>query len=330
MSMQKRLGVAALAMFASCAYAAFPERELTGVIQWGAGGGTDVVARSVAPHAEQALGKKIIMVNKPGGVGAIATNYVYNAPSDGYTLLLGAENPQVNPVMGIGELDYSKFYPVNILARGVAVIVVKADAPWKTLKDLIQDAQKRPGMIKMGSTGPGATAHMVGAMLTSITKYKVIAVPFDGDGPGTTAVMGGHVDFMPVGAGSAVENIKAGRLRGLAVISAEPFDALPGVPPVTQEYPEFNKYLPWGAFYGVFVKRDTPKDAIDTLEKAFKTAANNAQFKQIMADRANVWMNISGAEADAFLKQWQSVTAWLLHDIGATKVSPEKFGIPKP
>ncbi len=208
---------------------------------------------------------------------------------------------------------------------------MKSDAPWNSVKEFVEDAKKRPGKIKMGSTGPGGLPHTVGSMLNSITKFQVIAVPFDGEGPGMTALLGGHVDMMPVGVGAAAENIKAGRVKALAVIDT---DALPvagaNIPPITRDYPEFAKYLPWGPFYGVFVKRETPDDVKATLVRAFKTAAANPQFVQLMKDRGNVMMNISGAEADAFLKKWQSVTTWVLQDVGAAKVSPEKFGIPKP
>ena len=183
-----------------------------------------------------------------------------------------------------------------------------------------------------GSTGPGGLPHTVGSMLNSVTKFQVISVPFDGEGPGMTALMGGHVDMMPVGSCAATESIKAGRLKALAVIDTEPLplQGFPNIPPITKEYPEFGKYLPWGPFYGIWVRRDTPEDVKATLTKAFKTAADNAQFQTLMKDRGNVMMNVSGAEADAFLKKWQSVTSWVLQDVGAAKVSPEKFGIPKP
>jgi len=326
--------VAALALVAAAgtAAAAYPERELSGVIMWGAGGATDVVARALTPHAEAALGKKIVLVNRSGGTGAISTNFVMNAPADGYTILYGAENPQLHQVLQLADFGYEKFFPVSILGRGVAVIVVKSDAPWNSIKDFVEDAKKRPGKIKMGSTGPGGLPHTVGSMLNSVTKFQVISVPFDGEGPGMTALLGGHVDMMPVGVGAAAENIKAGRVKALAVIDAEPM-SLAGqanIPSITKDYPEFGKYLPWGPFYGVFVRRDTPDHVKPTLVKAFRTAADNAQFQQLMKDRGNVPMNLSGAEADAFLKKWQSVTTWVLQDVGAAKVSPEKFGIPKP
>jgi tripartite-type tricarboxylate transporter receptor subunit TctC len=326
---KKLLGVV-FCLFTMSAVAAYPERELSGTIMWGAGGGMDIASRAIQPHAEAALGKKIVMVNRPGGSGAIATNFVLGAPNDGYNLLFGAENPLLHKVFGLTDFDYDKFYPVNILARGVTVIVVKADAPWKTLTDLIEDVKKRPGQIKMGTTGPGSIQHTVATMLSTVTKFDVLPVPVDGEGPGTTAVMGGHLDFITSTVGAAVEGVKAGRIRALAVVNPDPFDALPGVPPITQEYPGLNKYLPWGPFYGVFVRKDTPDDIKATLVKAFKTAVDNTQFKQFMANRGCLMMGISGAEAEAFLTRWQSVTSWLVQEADAAKVSPEKFGIPKP
>lgn len=328
----KLLGaVAALALLSAPAQAAdYPAKDLQGIIMWGAGGATDTVARAVTPLAEEALGKQIVLVNKPGGSGAISTAYVAARPADGYTLLYGAENPQLHKVLELSEMDYADFYPVNVLARGVAVIVANNDRPWKSVKDLVADAQKNPGQIKMGSTGPGGLPHVVGALMKTVIDFPVTPVPFDGEGPGITALLGGHVDFMPAGLSAAAEHIKAGRVKVLAVVNNEELAALPGVPPISQDFKGFARYLPWGPFYGVFVKRDVPDAARAKLADAFKSAAGNPKFVEMMEGRGNIMMNISGAEADDFLKKWQSTTAWVLHEANATKASPEKFGIPKP
>lgn len=320
----------ALIVAGQVAWAEFPEKDLLGVIMWGAGGATDVVSRAITPHVEPLLGREIVLENKPGATGAISTQYVHARPSDGYTLLYGAENPQLHKVLGVAELDYADFYPVNILARGVGVIVANNDRPWQTFQDLVEDAKAQPGAIKMGGTGPGGLPHVVGALLETVTEFEVTTVPFDGEGPGLTALLGGHVDFMPVGVSAAAEHIKAGRVRPLAVVASEELDMLPGVPPITADYPEFGRYLPWGPFYGIFVKRDVPDEAKTKLVAAFKEGAQTPEFQQLMTDSGNVMMNISGDEADEFLKKWQSVTSWLLEDAGAAKVSPEEFGIPRP
>lgn len=328
---RKMLGAAALmSLVAGTAAAEFPERELLGVVMWGAGGATDVVARAVNPGAEEALGKPIVVLNKAGGVGAIATAYVMAAPADGYTLLYGAENPQLHGVMGIGELDYSHFYPVNILGRGVAVITVNADSPYQTLDELLDDIAARPGEVKMGATGPGGLPSTVAALVGNVAEFDVIAIPFDGEGPGLTAMQGGEVDFMPAGVSAAAEHIKAGRLRALAVVDTEPMDFLPDVPAITETLPEIGAFLPWGPFYGVWVRQDVPDDIKARLVEAYRTAAESEDFQNLMANRGNVVMNISGDEADQFLEQWQQVTVWALEDTGAAQVSPEELGIPRP
>lgn len=325
-----RRGLSA-ALLAACvlpvAAQTFPDREISGVIQWGAGGATDVAARSLTPYAEEALGKKIVLQNKPGGVGAIATNFVAQQASDGYTLLLGAENPQLHPVLGISDMDYSKFYPVNIIARGNVLVVTTPNKSWKTFKDLLAEVHANPGKVKQGSTGTGGLPFTVSSMISTVTKFPTIAVPFDGDGPGVTALLGGHVDFMFVGAGAAAEHIKAGRLKALGVFSTEAYE---GIPPITTDLPAIGKYLPWGPFYGVFVNRNVPDAAKAKLVASFKTAVNNPKYRELMVGRGNTMMNISGAEAEAFLKKWQSVTAWTYQEVGVAKKSPAELGIPKP
>lgn len=327
---QVMAAAAALGLMAGTATAEFPERELLGVVMWGAGGATDVVARAVNPGAEEALGQPIVVLNKAGGVGVIATAYVMAAPADGYTLLYGAENPQLHGVMGIGTLDYSQFYPVNILGRGVAVITVVADSPYETLDQLLDDIEARPGEVKMGATGPGGLPSTVAALVGNVTEFDVIAIPFDGEGPGLTAMQGGEVDFMPAGVSAAAEHIKAGRLQALAVVDTAPMDFLPDVPAITETLPELAAFLPWGPFYGVWVKKDVPDDIKARLVDAYRSAAEAEAFQTLMANRGNVVMNISGDEADAFLEQWQQVTVWALHDTGAAKVSPEELGIERP
>ena len=201
------------------------------------------------------------------------------------------------------------------------------DKPWKSFKDLLADAQANPGKVKMGSTGPGGLPHTVGSMIGTVAKMPVTAVPFDGEGPGLTALQGGHVDFMAVGLGAASEHIKAGRVKALAVLRDTAHD---GIAPITTDLPAIGRFLPWGPFYGVFVKRDVPDAAKARLVAAFKTAAANPKFVELMNGRSNVMMNLSGAEADAFLKKWQSVTAWTLQEAGAAKKSPADLGIARP
>ncbi|NNF80284.1 MAG: tripartite tricarboxylate transporter substrate binding protein, partial [Rhizobiales bacterium] len=288
------------------------------------------VARAVNPAAEAALGKPIVVLNKSGGAGAISTAFVNAAPADGYTFLYGAENPQLHGVMGVSDIDYGDMYPINILGRGVAVIAVPAASKYKTLSDLLKDIADNPGSVKMGSTGPGGLPSTIGALISNAADFKVTAIPFGGEGPGLTAMLGGEVDFMPAGISAAAEQIKAGKMRALAVVNPTPVDTLPDVPAIIDTIPEMGRFLPWGPFYGVFVRKDVPDDVKATLTKAFATAATDKTFLELMANRGNVVMNMSGQEAVDFLAKWQQVTVWALQDTGAAKVSPEKLGIARP
>lgn len=308
----------------------FPEREVLGVVMWGAGGATDTVARAINPAAEEALGKPIVVLNKSGGAGAISTAFVNTAPADGYTFLYGAENPQLHPVMGVADLDYSQFYPIRILGRGVAVVVVPADSKYQTMEDLLADIEANPGNVLMGSTGPGGLPSTVAALIGNSSDFEVTPIPFDGEGPGLTAMLGKEVDFMPAGISAAAEQIKAGNMRALAVVNDAPVDSLEGVPAITDALPDMAQYLPWGPFYGVFVRNDVPDDVKATLVEAFETASQSEQYNELMANRGNIVMDLSGDEASAFLKKWQQVTSWVLQDTGAAKVNPEELGIMRP
>lgn len=325
-----KAALVALSVMATPVLAEYPEREVLGVVMWGAGGATDTVARAVNPAAEAALGKPIVVLNKSGGAGAISTAFVNAAPADGYTFLYGAENPQLHGVMGVSDIDYGDMYPINILGRGVAVVVVPADSKYQTLSELLDDIAANPGSVKMGSTGPGGLPSTIGALIANATDFNVTAIPFDGEGPGLTAMLGGEVDFMPAGISAAAEQIKAGNMRALAVVNPEPVDTLPDVPAITETLPDMERFLPWGPFYGVFVRAEVPDDVKAKLTDVFTTAATDATFLELMANRGNVVMNMSGQEAIDFLAKWQQVTTWALQDTGAAKVSPEELGIPRP
>ena len=322
--------VAALLVAAAPVMAEYPEKDIQGVIQWGAGGSTDTVMRAVTPHAEPMLGAKVVMQNMTGGVGAIATKFVGAQEADGYTLLMGAENPQLYKVMGLGDSDYADFTPINVIARGVLLIVANNDAPFNTFKEMVEYVQAHPNEVKFGSTGPGGLPSVVTAMLTSEVELPVTFVPYDGDGPALTALQGGAIDVMPAVLGAAIEGVKAGRMKVIALVDSAENPALPGIAPITVDYPGYEKFLPWGPFFGIFVKNGTPDEAVSKLVGAYAEAVKNPDFVALIEGRGFSMLNLSGDEARAFLDKWQSVTSWLVYDAGIAKASPEEFGIPRP
>lgn len=320
----------AFSLSAATAFAEYPEKEIQGIIQWGAGGSTDTVMRAVTPHAEEVLGGSVVMQNMTGGVGAIALNHVAGTEADGYTLLMGAENPMLYKVMGFGDKDYSDFVPVSLLARGTPILVANPDAPFNTYPEMMDYIAAHPDEVRFGSTGPGGVPSVVTAMMTSEADLPVIFVPYDGDGPALTALQGGAIDVMPAVLGAAVEGIRAGTMKPIALFDTQPSQALPDVATVTSTNPEFEKFLPWGPFFGVFTPKGTPDEVVAKLQGAFAEAAQKPDFVDLMDGRGFTMMNISGAEAEEFLGKWQRNTAWLMHDAGLTKNSPEDFGIERP
>jgi tripartite-type tricarboxylate transporter receptor subunit TctC len=323
-------GAAVVLGLAMPAMAEYPERDIQGIIQWGAGGSTDTVSRSVTPHAEEILGAKVILQNVTGGVGAIGLNQADRADADGYTLLFGAENPLLYKVMGLGEKDYSDFVPINVIARGIPILVAQPDAPFDTFPEMIAYINENPGEVRFGSTGPGGLPSVVTAMINDKTPIEVTAVPYDGDGPALTALQGGAIDVMPAVLGAALEPVRAGNLKAIAIFDTEGVPQLPDVPAITDTNPEFADLLPWGPFFGIFVKAGTPDDIVAKLTDAYGQATQNADFLSMMEGRGFRMLSLTGAEAQEFLDGWQSQTAWILYDAEIAKNPPEDFGISRP
>ncbi|MAG64652.1 MAG: tricarboxylate transport protein TctC [Pseudomonas sp.] len=317
-------------MCAAQALAAYPERNIQAVIPWGAGGATDSIARGLTPLVEKALDTRLVLTNRPGGTGLIGTNYVMQQRADGYTMLYGAENPQLYQLLGIADFDYDALHPINIIGQNRAVIAVPPDSPFKTMRELVDHAKAHPGELRMGVVGAGGLPSTVFAMIDAVEDLDVREVTFGGDGPGITALLGGHIDFMPLSLAPTRPQIQSGRLRALAVFDKEEVAELPGVAPITDALPDMAPYLPWGSFWGVFVRKDVPEEVKQSLEVAYKQAVASPEFQQFLVNYGAGSLNLSGQEAEAFLKRWQSVTAWSIYRAGGAKTAPTELGIPQP
>jgi tripartite-type tricarboxylate transporter receptor subunit TctC len=315
---------------AGAAFAAYPDKPIQGYVMWGAGGALDNVSRAVTPTASEHLGKTIVMQNKTGATGAIATTTVANLPADGYSVLFGAENPNLYKVTDLSQIDYDQFDPVILLMANVGVVVVPKDSPYKSYKDLIE-AVASGKSVKMGSTGPGGLPYVASNMIQKIHGAKFNFVQFDGEGPVMTALMGGHIDVAAVGLIAAASHINGGNVLGLAVISKERIGGVKDVPTVLEAYPGlYDQYLPWGAFFGVFLKKGSPKEAMDKLQDAYLKAYNDPKFTEFANTMGGVKLGLTGDAAREYIQQNKSVSAWLLYDAGGAKFSPEQFSIPRP
>ncbi len=327
----RKLGVAlfAVCVLAGAAFGAYPEKNIQGYIMWGAGGAMDNVSRAIVPIAQEHLGKTIILQNRTGATGAIATTFVANQPADGYSILFGAENPNLYKVTGLSQIDYDQFEPVFLMMANVGVVIVSKDSPYTSYKELIEAAASGK-TVTMGSTGPGGLPYVATTMIEKIHGVKFNKMQFDGEGPCITALMGGHIDAVAVGLLAAANFIHSGNVKGLAMISSERIDSVASVPAVTEVYEEYRPYLPWGAFFGAFVRKETPAEALDVLRSAFTKAFQDPRFDEFAKTMGGVKLGITGAEAKKYIRQNQSVAAWLLYDAGGAKFSPEEFGIERP
>lgn len=325
-----RVGTVVTAIAATSVMAAdYPSKNIQGIIMWGAGGSTDSVMRTVTPDAEKILGTDVILVNRPGGSGALATKYVNAKKADGYTVLMGAENPQIYKVLGLSKFDYSDMIPVSLLAQGISIVVARNETPYNNLKEFVDYAKAHPKEIKVGSTGPAGLPSILLSILKSGQHFDVTSVPYNGDSPALTALLSGAVDVMPISYGVAKEYLRAGQVKVIGLMDKKPNAQLPDVEPVTTYFPSLANKLPYSAFFGVFAKAGTPQEAIDKLAEAYNTAAAQGKFKDLIEEKGYEYLGLSGQQAADYVERFRSVGSWTVYEAGAAKFSPEKFNIKK-
>lgn len=309
--------------------AEYPDNNINGYVAWGAGGPTDTVSRSLAVYAADALGTNIIIQNKTGASGSVATEFVKRQESNGYSILFNSENPPLYKVMGLSNIDYDDYYPVIIAGQQTAVLVAAADSPYNTVEDLFEDAKKNPGKINLATTGAGGLTSNVAAMMEATSNVSFNQVPFDGDSAVLTALLGGNADFTVVNYSSAVDYVADGSVKILTTFADERLVNEPDVPTISESYPEYASYFPWGTFVGVFVDADCSDKVKETLSDAFREAWETEGFQKFLSENYITPLGISGDEASSYIKKWQQVTTWILYEAGQTQYSPADFGIQK-
>jgi tripartite-type tricarboxylate transporter receptor subunit TctC len=295
----------------------YPAHDVSGVVQWGAGGGTDSLMRPLAALAEKKLGRSVVIQNMTGAAGSVATQYVHDAAADGYTLLMGAENPALYDVLGISGLTYADFTCVYLLGDETVGIAVAKDSPFHSLRELIDAALAAPETLTLSTTGKGGLPWEVGAFLTDVTGAAFRQIPYDSDATAKLAVTGGECDFTVCKVQSGLEDYRAGELRFLCMLSTEPVPAMPEVPLITDEYPDFAAYLPWGPFYGVFVRKDTDPAAVETLSSAFSEAGTDETYRQLLESFNVRFLGYTGDDAARYIEAWRENTVNALRRSGA-------------
>ena len=301
----KRLLAAILAVLLLCGCTA---SQINGIIQWGEGGGTDTLMRPLCSLTEPYLNRTILPRNMTGGTGTVATQYVFDRSADGTTLLLGAENPAMYDALGLSDLTYRDFDCVLLVGCETVGITVAADSPYTDLASLIDAAKANPNGIRLATTAKGGLPWTVARFLQAVTGATFNEIPYDSDATARTAVLNGECEVTVSKLHSGADACREGKLRWLCMFSEKPVDAFPDVPPITDYDPAFSEYLPWGPFYGVFVKKGTDGNTLKVLSDAFIKGFSDASYQQLLTDLYVEPLGLCGDEANTWIEAWRTAS----------------------
>ena len=304
-----RVWLALALTLSTLAHAEFPDKPVRLIVPFAPGGGTDLIARTLAGGMQQALGQPVIVENKPGGGTVIGSDMVAKSAPDGYTLVVATFAHAVNPSL-LQKLPFDTnkaFAPVILLGRGPNVLVVRAESPYKSVNDVIIAAKANPGKLTYASQGKGTSAHLAGEMFANLAKVEMLHIPYRGAGPAITDLLGGSVDMI-FGTAAAVSTfVDAGKLRALGVTSPQPSPALKGVPAIADTVPGYQTE----SWYGLYAPAGTPKDVIAKLNAAAAKATQSADFRKKVEQEGLVVSAGTPAELDTYVRaeevRWKKI-----------------------
>jgi tripartite-type tricarboxylate transporter receptor subunit TctC len=292
----KSLVVSALLLGACVAQAQpFPGKPIR-VVTAEAGGGNDFTARAIVRGLADSLGQQLIVDNRGGAGGIIAAEIVARAPPDGYTLLVYASNIWIIPLLKKNvPYDMARdFAPITWAARSPSTLVVHPSLPVKSVKELIAIAKAKPGQLNYGSGGSGATTHLAAELFKSMANVNIVRVTYRGNAPALNDLIAGQTQVMFITAGAGAPHIGSGRLRALAVTSAQPSALSPGLPTVASAgLPGYESL----SIYGVFAPSRTPVAIVQQLNREMVRVLNRPDVKELFL---NSGMEVVGSTPDAF------------------------------
>ena len=290
----------------------YPSRPVTLIVPYAAGGGNDVMARIVAEKMSRTLGQQIVIENKGGAGGSIATRQVAKAVPDGYTLGLGgtgtlAINPTLYP--NVGYDPRKDFSPVGLIATSALVVLVNTAVPVKTIPELIALAKNEPGKLTFASAGVGSGIHLGAELFATMADIKLTHVPYKGSSPALTDLLGGHVAIYFSSLPPAISLIKEGKVRALAVTGAKRSPLLPDLPTVAEAgpLPGYEAVL----HYGIVAPAGTPRAIVDELAAAMKAALAETDVREKIAQDGAEVMSMTpeeyAADIDREEVKWSKV-----------------------
>ena len=276
------LGILLLGMLLppSLPAAGLPDRDITLVVPWAAGGGTDTLARTLVKNAKKYFGVNVTVVNRVGGNGVMGMDSVTKAKPDGYTVGVITFHLSAYRLIGMSDLSFRDFDLIALLNRSQACLSVRADSPFKTLKDLVDYAKANPGVITVGHSGPGGTWHLAAADLAKKHNLKFTFVPFDGAAPTRTALVGGHVSVAATGMDEVLQFYQVKQVRILAAVSPTRHPAFPYVPTINEAgFPIDHPIFDWR---GLGAPKGTPPEILKVLREGFRKAVDDPEYIALM------------------------------------------------
>jgi tripartite-type tricarboxylate transporter receptor subunit TctC len=310
----------ALAVGLSGAWAQqFPDRPITLVVPWGAGGGTDAVARMIATLMEKDLGQPVNVVNRTGGSGVVGHSAIASAPPDGYTIGLITVEISMMHHQKLTELNPTSYTPIALVNLDPAGFQVRADAPYKTLADVLAAIKANPGKFKASGTGQGGIWHLALAGWLRDAKVDPAAVPWvpsNGAAPGLQDLVAGGVEFVPCSLPEARSLIDAGKVRSLAVMASSRAALFPNVPTLKEA---MGSDWATGAWRGIAAPKGLPPAVAARLEASVKKAYDSKEYKDFMAQRGFGMLWGSSGEFAAFMAKGDADMKAVMTAVGIAK-----------
>ncbi|MBA3324113.1 MAG: tripartite tricarboxylate transporter substrate binding protein [Rhodobacteraceae bacterium] len=311
--------VAAVTLAGAASAQGYPDRPITLIVPWGAGGGTDSTARIVGSLLEQELGQPINVVNRTGGSGVVGHSAIAEADPDGYTLGIATVEIGMMHWQGLTDLTWENYTPLALVNFDPASVNVREDAPWADLPALIEDVKANPGTLTASGTGQGGIWHLAIMGLLSkldIDPTSVRWVPSEGAAPGLQELVAGGVDIVPCSIPEARSLIDAGRVRSLAVMSSARNEAFPDVPSA-----EEVGGAAWeiGAWRGIVGPKDLPEDVTARLISALETVYNSEEYADFMANQGFGRQWASGDEFATFMQDSNESLGAVMKEVGLAK-----------
>jgi tripartite-type tricarboxylate transporter receptor subunit TctC len=260
----------------------FPSRTVRLILPFPPGGPTDLLGRSLAQKLSEQMGQQVVPDNRPGAGGNLGLEFTAKSAPDGYTIVLSSSVIALAPSL-YAKLNYkqSDLAPISLVAEVRNILLVHPSVPAKNVKELIALARQNPDQLTYGSGGVGTTTHLTPELIMSITKTRMLHVPYKGSGLALIGLVGGHVDVLIMAAPAAAEQVRAGKVRGLMILSTERFPPLPDVPSAKDERVEDYIVRLW---YGVLAPAGTPANLISRLNSELVKALGSQDLKKRLVD----------------------------------------------